>query len=80
MEYLMDTKQWISGDNYTVIARRDLETRPVFIVCEISVTTIGDITVHGTFSTFDDALARQVRVHKEEDDYIRSFNTVEELV
>lgn len=80
IQYLTDTKQWISGDNYTIIARQDLTDRPAFIVCEISVTVLGDVSNHGTFSTFDDALVYQAKVHKEEDDYIQSFNTVEELV
>jgi len=80
IEYLEVAKKFISGDNYTIVARQDLAAGPMFIVCEISVTTLGVCQTHATFNNLDDALLHQARVHKEEDDYYNSFNTKEELV
>ena len=80
VEYLSVTKKFISGDNYTIVARQDLADRPLFTVCENSVTNLGFGVIHDTFNNLDDALLYQARLHKEEDDYYNSFNTKEELV
>lgn len=80
IQYLEETKQWISGDNYTIIATQAIGLKLLFIVVEFSTSLLGDYVNHGTFAIFDDALACQAKVHKEEDDYVQSFDKVEELV
>jgi len=80
IEHLEETKKLIGGDNYTIISREDLDDRLIYIVGEFSVWDVTYYQCHGTFSSIEAALTHQAKVHQEEDNYVNSFDTKEELV